>query len=157
MSEYSASAQAGGKQRYVVSAWTAHTCMASQLVFLHGNMFSCIIHSYKCVHVHGKRTCKSRVIGYMLYMYLVTRLAGVIVAFLLGTLQEPFFLCVQRGDLRYLIELLTKDPEAVNTREEVFIIGACMFQVCGIYEACVGLNVITHFWGKRVEGQSMCY
>jgi ankyrin len=31
---------------------------------------------------------------------------------------EPFFLCVVRGDLRYLVELLTKDPEAVNCREE---------------------------------------
>jgi hypothetical protein len=31
---------------------------------------------------------------------------------------EPFFLCVQRGDLRYLVELLTKDPEGINAREE---------------------------------------
>jgi hypothetical protein len=32
---------------------------------------------------------------------------------------ESLFLCVKRGDLRYLIELLTKDPEAINAREEV--------------------------------------
>jgi ankyrin repeat protein len=31
---------------------------------------------------------------------------------------ESLFLCVKRGDLRYLIELLTKDPEAINAREE---------------------------------------
>ena len=33
--------------------------------------------------------------------------------------QESFFVCVKRGDLRYLTELLTKDPEAINAREEV--------------------------------------
>jgi ankyrin repeat protein len=36
-----------------------------------------------------------------------------------ASIQESFFVCVKRGDLRYLTELLTKDPEAINAREEV--------------------------------------
>ena len=33
--------------------------------------------------------------------------------------QEPLFVCVQRGELSYLIELLKKDPTGVNACDEV--------------------------------------
>lgn len=41
--------------------------------------------------------------------------------FYMECVQESFFQCVQRGDLRYLIELLKKDPDGINAREEVCV------------------------------------
>ena len=60
---------------------------------------------------------------------------------------------MQRGDLRYLVELLTKDPEGINAREEVCVcvcvcahvcmhVCACVHTcVCACVDVCVGMYV----------------
>ena len=61
-------------------------------------------------------------------------------------LQEPFFLCVQRGDLCYLTELLTKDPEGVNAREEVCVPWLSVHVLPDLAQTLFSNHLLAYYW-----------